>query len=160
MAATATGRTPPTPPVVDGGLIKLTYWDDDRILVEDPKCEDRFVMTAQDMIKACQRHSEDKRTIQFFKEEVLRPLFDWSKSHPQVAGCYIPEKLRWAQVFVVTESEQYDFGLGAEISKLELQFFDAHGLNVQITQLPRTDEDCVRTFFNTDGAIEVYAKGK
>ena len=56
-------------------------------------------------------------------------------------------------------TSRYDFDLGRELAKLELELFDA-GWRVSVTQIPACPQESLHSHFNPDGAIEVYAQPK
>lgn len=137
-------------------LIRLSHTDD-RVVVE-PEDEDRFVITAQSAVKACKDQQEKETAIRMFKEKFLRPLISWCEARTErVVACYIPPPISYLQVFMVGASEKYDFELGQELSKLELELAES-GWRVNVLQLPTTATEDLSTFFNTEGAIEVYAE--
>jgi hypothetical protein len=139
-----------------GQFIRLSH-DGGNVVVE-PQDEDRFVITAQSAVKACQDSQYIKQAIQRFKREFLQPVYEWCRAHAGAVGaCYVPVPMAYTQVFVVGTSPKYDFRLGDELAALELKLADA-GWRVQVLQIPASDEEDLRTYFNTEGAIEVYAQ--
>jgi hypothetical protein len=59
------------------------------------------------------------------------------------------------QVFVVTP--QFDFDLAPAVAELELALA-RQGWRVGLLQLPNADQESLATFFNPEGALEVYAQ--
>jgi hypothetical protein len=138
-------------------IIRLSHADG-HVSVE-PEDEDRFVITAQSAVKTCQASHPREEAIKTFKQEFVNPLFDWCKTHiGRIQACYIPVPGTQIQVFVVGISPKYDFDLGKELAALELQLFDAGWQTVSILQIPKSSVEELQTFFNTRGAIEVYAQ--
>jgi hypothetical protein len=127
----------------------------------EPQDEDRFVISAQKAVEACQQRHRHEQTIQTFKKKFLQPLRDWCESHAsKVRACYVPPPdAGYLEVYVLGETEKFDFDLGRELAKLELQLADT-GWRVNVTQIPDCPGESLRTHFNPDGAIEVYAKPK
>jgi hypothetical protein len=58
---------------------------------------------------------------------------------------------------MVTRSRQFDFDFAEDVAGLELRLAKA-GWRVGTFQLPDADDDSLATFFNPDGALEVYAE--
>jgi hypothetical protein len=140
-----------------GQVIRLSHKDGGQVCVE-PADEDRFVMAAQNAVEACKDHAGRAKAIQIFKQEFVQPLIEWTLEHrAQIKACYIPMPMGSIQVFVVGTSPKYDFSFGDELAKLELQFADA-GWHLSILQLPAAAEEDLQTFFDTEGALEIYAE--
>lgn len=139
-----------------GQIIRLGHADG-HVIVE-PADEDRFVLTAQSAVKACQDRQQHEEAIRVFKAEFLQPLIEWCVGHSdRVQGCYLPTPVGHIQVFMVGSSPAYDFDLGRELAALELQLADA-GWHVNVLQLPAGAAEDIQTYFHTEGAIEVYAQ--
>jgi hypothetical protein len=120
--------------------------------------EDRFVMSARKAVEACLQHRQNEEIIKTFKQNFLRPLREWCESHrSKIQACYVPPPEGHLEVYLVGSTSRYDFDLGRELAKLELQLFDA-GWRVNVMQVPACEEDSLRTYFNPDGAIQVYAQ--
>lgn len=137
-------------------IIRLSHADGNVIV--EPEDEDRFVMTAQSAVKACPDSQRWEEAIRTFKREFLQPLIDWCARHgDRVQSCYIPVPVGHIQVFLVGTSPKYDFDLGRELAALELQLAD-RGWRVNVLQLPASAAEELQTYFNTEGAIEVYAQ--
>ena len=99
-----------------------------------------------------------EEAIRTFKQDFLQPLMDWCGSHSsRVQACYIPTPVGHIQVFVVGATGRYDFDLGEELADLELRLADAHW-RVNVLQIPASSTEDLQTYFNTEGAIEVYAQ--
>ena len=138
-------------------IIRLSYTDSGRVLVT-PDDEDRFVLTAQNAVKACQDQRRSEEAIKRFKSDLIVPLVDWCKRHvDRVHACYIPVPAGFVQVFIVGASSKYDFALGEQVAALELSLFDA-GWRVNVLQIPRAEDEDLQTYFNVEGAIQVYAQ--
>ncbi len=123
-----------------------------------PDDEDRFVLTAQSAVRACQAHHQSAEAIKMFKLEFLRPLMEWCQGQAaRVHACYVPVPVDYVQVFVVGASPRYDFALGRELAKLEARLADA-GWRVNVLQIPRSDDEELKTYFDPEGALLVYAQ--
>jgi len=131
----------------DGGKVVVT-----------PEDEDRFVITAQNAVKACQEHQRTNEAIKQFKSGLLLPLMEWCEANQHwVSACYVPVPVGYVQVFVVGKSPKYDFGLGTELAQLELALVDA-GWRVNVLQIPHADDEELKTYFDPEGALLVYAQ--
>lgn len=141
-------------------VILLNYSSSGHVTVE-PQDEDRFVISAQKAVEACQQHHRGEQVIKVFKQKFLQPLRVWCEEHAsKVRGCYVPPLPGdYLEVYVLGETRKYDFDLGRELAKLELQLFDM-GWRVNVVQIPDCPNESLQTHFNPDGAIEVYAKPK
>lgn len=140
-----------------GSIIRLSHVHGNVIV--EPEDEDRFVMTAQSAVQACQDRQRRDEAIRTFKGEFLHPLFEWCRQHAdQVHACYVPVPSSGClQVFMVGSAPKYDFALGRVLAALELKLFDA-GWRVNVLQLPTSAGEDLQTYFSTEGAIEVYAQ--
>jgi hypothetical protein len=137
-------------------LIRLT--SDGGNVVVTPDDEDRFVLTAQNAVKACQEHHRSSEAIKQFKSEFVRPLMEWcERNAARVHSCYIPVPVGFVQVFVVGASTKYEFGLGKDLANLELALADA-GWRVSVLQIPFCDDEELKTYFDPEGALLVYAQ--
>lgn len=140
-----------------GQLIRLSHTDGNVIV--EPEDEDRFVMTAQSAVMACKDHQRYQEAIRAFKQAFLQPLIEWCASHSgKVQACYVPFPSGHIQVFVIGSSPTYDFDLGRAVAALELKLFDAGWQPVSIVLLPSAATEDLPTYFNMEGAIEVYAQ--
>ncbi len=134
----------------DGGKVLIT-----------PDDYPRFSMAAKRAVKVLQRQKVVEERVQQFNDEYLPLLYRWCVDHrAKVQACYLgtpsPHGLR---VFVVSATDQYDFDLGDEISRLGLQL-EREGWSSNILQIPDGEEEDLLTFFNPDSSLEVYAQAK
>ncbi|VTT98945.1 Marine sediment metagenome DNA, contig: S01H1_S18100 OS=marine sediment metagenome GN=S01H1_50976 PE=4 SV=1 [Gemmataceae bacterium] len=141
-------------------VILLNYSSAGDVTVE-PQDEDRFVISAQKAVEACQQHQRGEHAIKAFKQKFLKPLRSWCESHAsKVRACYVPPPAGgFLEVYVLGRTRKYDFDLGREVSKFELKLSDG-GWRVSVMQIPECPDESLRTHFNPDGAIEVYAQPK
>jgi hypothetical protein len=137
-------------------VIRLTF-DGGNVIVT-PEDEDRFVLTAQSAVRACQDHRRQEEAIRSFKNDFLRPISDWCQSRSdRVRACYIPVPVGHVQVFMVGTSPRYDFTLGRELAALELSLAEK-GWRLNVLQIPDSPEEDLQTYFDIGGALEVYAE--
>lgn len=145
--------------VLKNDVIVLKHSDQGQITVESED-EDRFVTTVQQAVKACTLQQNRERVIQTFKETLLKPIHDWCREHaPQVDRAYVVPQGNHLELFTIGKSKRYDFEFGDQLADLGLRLFQ-DGWRVVVTQLPASEADGLGTYFNPDGAIEVYADGK
>jgi hypothetical protein len=144
-------KTQPRPETV-----RLSYRDGQ--VVVTPEDQDLFCISAARATEACRDAVRKDGRIKWFKTEILLPLHEWCVARSgQVAACYIPVPAGQIQVFVVTTSIRFDFSLAHEIADFERKLAGG-GLMIGISQLPAADEGSLATFFNPQGALEVYAQ--
>jgi hypothetical protein len=136
--------------------VRLTY-QDGQIMVT-PEDQDIFFISAEKATQACREAVKTEERIAAFKALFLLPLHDWCAKHAErVAACYLPLPAGHIQAFIVTASPRFDFGLAEEIAGLELELARA-GWRVSVSQVPAAEDRALATFFNPEGALEVYAQ--
>lgn len=146
MATTATRKAP----------VRLSYRDG-QILVT-PEDQDIFFISAEKATEACREAVKTEERIATFKDRFLSPLHEWCVRHAdRIAACYLPLPAGHLQVFLVTLSPRFDFDLAEDMAALERQLAHA-GWWVGVTQLPAAEDRSLATFFNPEGALEVYAQ--
>jgi hypothetical protein len=137
----------------DRQFARLSFADGE--VVVTPKDRSIFLISAEKATEACRDALRREEGIARFESEFLVPLHDWCVQHAgHVRACYIPVPGAQIQVFIVTNAAQFDLDLAADIASLELSL--ARGWRVGVLQLPAADEET--TFFNLEGALEVYAQ--
>jgi hypothetical protein len=135
---------------------RLSFEDGE--VVVTPKDRSVFLISAEKATEACRDALRREEGIERFESDFLIPLHDWCLAHAdRVSACYIPLPGSHIQVFVVTNSRRFDLDLGVEMAELELNLA-RRGWRVGVSQLPETDDESLATFFNSDGALEVYAQ--
>lgn len=135
---------------------RLSFEDGE--VVVTPKDRSIFLISAEKAIEACRDAWRREEGIERFESEFLVPLHDWCVAHAErVEACYIPLPGGNIQVFIVTNSPQFDLDLGTEVAKLELNLA-RRGWRVGVSQLPDADDESLATFFSPEGALEVYAE--
>ncbi len=121
-----------------------------------PEDQDVFFISAEKATEACREAVRVEERVARFKRGFLLPLHDWCVVNAErLSACYVPRPAGHVQVFVVTSSPRFDFELAEEVAALEMRLAKA-GWRVGVSQLPRADE--LSTFFNLEGALEVYAQ--
>ena len=137
--------------------IQLNYSDTGHVTVT-PDDEDRFVLTAQNAVKACQKHFRATEAIKRFKSDFIGPLRQWCTANAaRVAACYVPAPTDHLQVFVIGATPAYDFALGQEVSALERELYHA-GWKLSVLQIPQSSDEELSTYFDLDGALQVHAQ--
>lgn len=136
--------------------VRLSY-QDGQIMVT-PEDQDIFFISAEKATEACREAVKTDERIASFKARFLLPLHQWCENHAdRVAACYLPLPTGHIQAFVVTKLTRFDFELSEEIADLERALAKA-GWRVGVFQLPKVDDRSLATFFNPEGALEVYAQ--
>lgn len=136
--------------------VRLSYQDGEVMVT--PEDQDTFFISAAKATEACREAVKVNERIAVFKTRFLLPLHDWCASHAdRVAACYLPLPAGHLQAFVVTNSARFDFPLAEEIASIERQLAKA-GWRVGLSQLPATEDRSLATFFNPEGALEIYAQ--
>jgi len=124
----------------------------------EPEDEDRFILSAQEAVRACRNHQRAGEVVRAFKQEFLVPLRAWCEGHQgQVEGCYVPPPVGHLEVYVVGTSPRFDFALAGELSGLELMLVD-RGWRVGVMYLPNGPDEYLLGHFNPEGAIRVYGQ--
>jgi len=135
---------------------RLSFTDGE--IVVSPRDRDIFLINAEKATEACQNAGQMDRRIERFETELLTPLHKWCRANATlVKARYIPVPRSHIQVFVVTNSRRFDFDFAEKVAALELQFAST-GWRIGVSQLPDADEGSLATFFNPEGALEVYAE--
>jgi hypothetical protein len=127
-------------------------------VIVTPEDQDRFFISAEKATEACREAVRREQRFARFNLEFLVPLHEWClQSADRVAACYIPVPAGHIQVFIVTKSPRFDFDLAVKVAELERQLA-AGGWLVGVSQLPAASAESLGTFFNPNGALEVYAQ--
>jgi hypothetical protein len=135
---------------------RLSFEDGE--VVVTPKDRSIFLISAEKATEACRHAVELNERIEVFETGVLHPLHEWCLAHKnRVMACYIPVPGNHIQVFIVTNSPEFDFDLAGEVAALELKIAQS-GWRIGVSQLPRVDDETLATFFRPEGALEVYAQ--
>jgi hypothetical protein len=135
--------------------IRLNYRDG-QVMVT-PEDQDIFFISAEKATAACRDAVKDDERIAAFKARFLVPLHDWCGQHSdRVAACYLPVPAGYLHAFIVTKSPRFDFDLAEEIAAVERELAKA-GWRVGVSQLPAAEDRSLETFFDPDGALEIYA---
>jgi hypothetical protein len=136
--------------------IRLSYRDG-QVMVT-PEDQDIFFISAEKAAEACRQAVQRDDRVKSFKERFLVPLHRWCERHmDRVAACYLPVPSGYLQAFIVTNSKRFDFELGDQIAALEREL-SKDGWQVGLSQLPAADDRSLTTFFNPEGALEIYAQ--
>lgn len=135
-------------------------WNDGQVVIE-PKDNDIFAVTAQQAIEGCRWQTKVQEVGDRFKEEIIERIHKWCVDHDSlVRYCYSAfvggEGLA---VYVVGQSNNYDFGLGDEMASLQSTLHNA-GWLIQVLQIPVDNKEDLESFFSIDEAIEIYAKAE
>ena len=136
--------------------VRLSYRDG-QVMVT-PEDQDIFFISAEKATEACLAAVKNDERISVFKAKFLLPLHAWCAGHAdRVAACYLPLPAGHIQAFIVTTSPRFDFDLAEQIAALERELAHA-GWRVGVSQLPAAEDRALATFFNSEGALEVYAQ--
>jgi hypothetical protein len=135
--------------------VRLSFDPDGQFRIEDKRLLD---VSAEKAAEACPDAVRTEPAISAFEARFLRPLHDWCARHAdRVAACFVPLPSGHIRAFIVTTSPRFDFALAEELAALERQLAGA-GWRVGLSQLPAAEERSLATFFNPEGALEVYAQ--
>ncbi len=145
MTATFT-RKPP---------VRLTYCDGQVIVT--PADQDIFFISAEKAIEACKNAIGHEERIKRYTDEVILPLKQFCEFNSEkILSCYLatPES-SVLPVYVVGVCEQYDFELASILSAL-VGRFEENGWAVQVSQLPKCNQEELVGFFNLENALVIY----
>lgn len=144
------------PPATRRQVARLSFEDGE--VVVTPKDRDIFLISAEKVTEACRNAIQLDQRVGRFESDFLVPLHDWCiQRSDRLRACYIPMPGSHIQVFVITSSPRFDFNLAAEVAALERSLCQS-GWRVGVTQIPDVDDATLGTFYNPEGALEVYAK--
>ena len=134
--------------------VKLSF-EDGEVMVT-PQDQDVFFISAEKATEACRNVIRQDQRVATFTDEIVVPLGEWCRRHKdQVLACYllIPDSTV-IPVYVVGTSEQYDFELTKELSRLA-SGFDEHGWSVHLSQIPRCDAEGLAGYFDENRALQI-----
>ena len=136
--------------------VRLSFENGEAIVA--PKDLDAFLLSVERAMEACREIVPLGERVERFRSRFLIPLHEWCmKRADKIETCYLPLPNRHMRAFVVTKSPRFDFELADEMAALDLALCD-DGWRASVWQLPATEEDSTGTFFNMEGALEVYAQ--
>lgn len=136
------------------GPVQLRF-DAGKVVIT-PEDQDRFVLAANNAVRACQLINASLQLRERFKEEFLAGLFRWCQENAiKVGECYVAME-DGITVFVVGSAGKYDFDLDKPISTIEMAM-EEKGWPCDIIQLPTSDGDSLKSFFDKENSIQVYA---
>src|SRR5262249_22958133 len=118
--------------------------------------QDIFFISAEKATEACRDAISRDQRVAKFTEEIVLPLREWCKLHQdRILACYllVPDSLV-IPVYMVGTSEQYDFELTEELSRLASKF-DEHGWSVHLSQIPRCELEQLSGYFVPDHALQI-----
>jgi hypothetical protein len=122
-----------------------------------PRDMSRFALCRSKSTEALVDGMTPDEEYELFQNEFLIPIYEWCVEHAtEVSSCYVPIPHEGLKAFVLTKSPRFNFDLSMQLALLEQKLIRS-GWSVNVMQLPFTEEDSIATFFNKDGALEVYA---
>lgn len=138
--------------------VRLKF-NDGQVIVT-PQDMDAFFISAERATEACKEAVRRDERFHQFQDDFLIPVHEWCLRHePEVRSCYMPIPTGSIRLFVVTHSTKFNFPLAEQTASLERQLQRA-GWSVSISQLPAAEDDSLGTFFDQEGALEVYAQSE
>ena len=131
----------------DGGKVLIT-----------PEDHPRFLMAAKRAVDVLRQEKLKDELLRQFNDHYLPFLNSWCEGHrSKIKACYLGTPSSYGLTVFVIGTGRYDFGLGEEISSFALQL-EQEGWPSNILQIPDGDEDDLRTFFDPEDSLQVYAK--
>lgn len=131
-------------------------------VVVTPEDESRFVLASPQAVLACQQSEFKKNYAARFREELLSPLRHWCEQHKDfVHACHISGNAlgNCYKVFVISQSQQFDFELSDMIADLETEF-EKSDWPCDILQIAPGSPEELRTFFDPQESLQVFPDGK
>jgi hypothetical protein len=125
-----------------------------RQFVLHPEDNDAFVRTGRQVIEGCQLGI----SVEVWLDE-CRAMFgrvlEWATARTgRVRACYAAPRMGGITLYFVPFGETYDFGLGDELSELNVELFRGFNVGmVEIHQVPATSLD---RFLPPDATVLVY----
>jgi hypothetical protein len=136
--------------------VRLAYRDGEVMVT--PEDQDLFFISAEKATEACREAVKADERIAVFKAKFLVPLYNWCATRAdRIAACYLPLPAGQLHAFLVTKAARFDFSFAEEVAALERDLAKA-GWRVGVSQLPAAENRSLATFFNPEGALEVYAQ--
>jgi hypothetical protein len=141
---------------VNTGPIHLNVRSVRQVVVE-PEDENRFMMTAKEAARACERSQNEKELRDQFNQ-VLLYLYQWCENHSSdVQAAYAYPGDGFLNILICTRGEDYRFDLDDSVTELTLalvQQFD--WLTAEVLQVP---ESAREGHSPLEKAILVYGDG-
>lgn len=132
-------------------------WDSGKV-VFTPENQDRFVLSAQATMNACQAQLAFTKALEAFFNECGSRIRDWCESRSeQIEACFVPLPLLMevTKVFIIGRERQLDFDLIDQASSLEVALGQI-GWNVDIVQLPAASAETLRSYFDAGNSVKLY----
>ena len=137
------------------GPVHLRF-DSGKVLIT-PEDHPRFEMAAKRAVDVLHQMRSVDEVRRQFNEHYLPFLHAWCEKHAdRVKACYLGSPTPYGlSVFVVAQTDDYDFSLGRHISEFALTL-EREGWSSNILQIPDGEEDDLFTFFDPEESLQVY----
>jgi hypothetical protein len=131
-------------------VIPLMHHDDARVLIETEN--DRFMMTVQAAIRACQAYSHmDEFTAQFRK--LHTKLSQWIKAHDSgISKAFLTARDAAILLLIVQKSEAFDQDLEDALTDLDLEVAQDEEFNLlrmNALAIPAASDESIESFLVT-----------
>lgn len=130
-------------------ITQLRYEDRDGMVVVTPEDEDRFAITVEAAIQACQVFREQALFRLQFKQ-TLQKVAEWLNDHADdVAQAYLTVRDAGLLFLVARKSNRYDQHFEDDLTELDIQIAQDQELNLirlSVLAIPDASEDSVASF--------------
>ncbi|MBW3542975.1 MAG: hypothetical protein KY476_22155 [Planctomycetes bacterium] len=138
------------------GPVRLIFGSAQKVevIAED---KHRFYMSVSEAAQACKAFSNAALWADEFKD-FLVDLHKWCSDRPErVESCFVTWGEGGLTVYVITKSEDYDFGLDDELHELDLHMAAVYpDCPAEILQIPSGSHDELNSFFSPERSVQAY----
>lgn len=149
-----------TPAMQPRSVSYLKYEDRDGSVVVTPDDEDRFMITVEAAIRACQAYHQQAVFRMQFKQ-TLQKVAEWLRAHESHVGqAYVTVRDAGLLFLVVRKQPQYDSGFEDDLTDLDLQIAQDPDLNLirlSVLAIPPCTDDGVNSFLMHDYLLYKHA---
>ncbi len=137
--------------------LQLTYRGGPDRVVITPADEDRFVLSREEAIRACQAYAEKQRFASQF-HLLLKTLARWLSEHEdQVKQAFLTERDKGLLFLVVQREPRYDEQLENDLTELDLQIAqdtDLRLIPLSVLAVPDAGQEVPLTFLSPQLRIQ------
>ncbi len=139
--------------------IRLSWSEKDKRIVFEPEDNDRFSLTVEEAIEACEVYDKEGRAL-FRKQfkELLNFLGNWSYGQREkIHKVSVTVRDKGLLFLVIANSKKYDADFDELLTKLDLHIAtsgDFSEIKLSVQDLPYCDENNYSSFCNPEFTLE------